>query len=158
MSHNPYSPPRAPVGGPEGGPPDGAHAARFYTSAQIAVAAFLGGLIPAGMMMAANFRELGWRHPWFAIVGSVVATVGLFFFGTRFPQIPILVSTGLLTLIVYGIARPVFAPALAQHRASGGAIASWWRVIGLALLCAVIIGLLAVFAIAYLTRRGALPV
>jgi hypothetical protein len=157
MSHNPYSPPKAPVESTDGGSPDGIPADRFYTPVQIAVGAFLGGLIAAGIMAAANFRALGWRHPQLAIIGSVLATVGMFYFGQRFPEIPILVSTGLMTLIVYGLARPAFAVALERHRGSGGPVASWWRVIGIALLCAVVIGALLVAGIAIATRRGALP-
>ena len=155
MDSNRYAPPKAPLEG-RGPAPDGAPTVRFYSPLQMAVAAFLGGLIPVGIMSAANLRALGSaRHAPLAILGSLVATVGLFFFGINFPQIPVLVSTGLVTLIVYGIVRPAFAGAVTRHLEAGGLLVSWWRVIGITLLWAVILGVIAVTAIMLLARRGA---
>jgi len=151
MDSNPYAPPKAPLEGKGAAP-----TVRFYSPLQMAVAAFLGGLIPVGIMSAANLRALGWpRHAPLAILGSLVATIGLFFFGINFPQIPMLVSTGLVTLIVYGIVRPAFAGTVTRHLEAGGLLVSWWRVIGITLLWAVILGVIAVTAIAMLAQRGA---
>ena len=151
MEHNPYSPPKAPLDGADHGSPT----ALFYSPAQLAVAALLGGLIPVGVMMAANLRALGWkRQSALAVFGSLLATIGLFYFGQKFAQIPVLVSTALVALLVYGIARPAFGGALARHLAAGRPMASWWRVLGIALLWALIIGVLAVFVIEYVRRNG----
>ena len=155
MDENPYAPPKAPLEGRDKESRD-APAARLYSPEQMAVAALLGGLIPVGIMAAANFRALGWaRQAPLAILGSLVATVGMFFFGIHHPEIPVLVATGLMTLIAYGIVRPTFGGAVSRHREAGGLLASWWRVIGITLTWAVIVGVVAVAAITFLSRHGA---
>jgi len=142
MSDNPYAPPKARVGEPvvrglSEAPPE----ARLYTQAQVAVAAFLGSPLAAGWLISRNHRTLARPDQANqALVVGIGATLALFVLrivlSDRIPLIALSVA-GAVACRAWADAQ--FSTVLQRHRAAGGANYSWWRVVGLSLLCTAII-------------------
>ena len=61
MSHNPYAPPKADVGGPTAAAGVPAPVEQLYSPNQIAIGAFLGSPLAAGWLAAHNYRAM--RQP-----------------------------------------------------------------------------------------------
>jgi hypothetical protein len=141
MAHNPYSPPKAPV---TDATPDeqrtGASRERLYSVAQIAVGGFVGGAMAAAWLASVNHRATG-LPPSVArvrIIGAF-ATLVVFALAVSLPdEVPSLVFTLAVAGGAYSYAQTKFAHLVAEHVDEGGAIHSWWRVIGVGLLVALI--------------------
>lgn len=106
---------------------------RLYTPAQIATASLIGGPLPACWLVAHNARELHQptqRVTWLAsgIVGTLLLlALVLFVVPERFPRYTIPVA---YTVALRELARKAQGDAISSHRAAGGAIGSWWAVVG----------------------------
>ena len=151
MSDNPYAPPKARVGEPVArglteAPPE----ARLYSSLQIAAATFIGSPLIGGWLIAANHKTLARpEQANQAIILSVVVTLALIGLGIvlpeRFPRVALSVA-GAVGFRAWAETR--FSIVLEKHRAAGGSLFSWWRVVGLALLAAAIVFTVAVTLVA----------
>jgi hypothetical protein len=106
---------------------------RLYTPAQIASASLIGGPLPACWLVAHNARELhqpAQRTTWLAsgIVGTLLLlALVLFVIPERFPRYIIPVA---YTVALRELARKAQGDAISSHRAAGGAVGSWWAVVG----------------------------
>jgi len=76
----------------------------------------------------------------------IVTLVVSYFLPDRVPDIvlPVVIGVAIRTAADYR-----FGPVVKQHRAAGGVIASWWRVVGIGVL-----GLIAMFAVGVLLIVG----
>ena len=130
---------------------------RLYTPAQIATASLIGGPLPACWLVAHNARELHYptqRITWLAsgIVGTLLLlALVLFLVPERFPRYIIPVA---YTVAIRELARRAQGDAISSHRAAGGAVGSWWAVVGfgvagLVLFLAVIIVIAFLFPSAF---------
>jgi hypothetical protein len=151
MSLNPYqSPPEAAPVTSAGGNAAPAPTYELYSPQQIGVAAFLGAPIAACWFIARNFRNLGNHQAetlWLigGLIGTVAVLVVSFFLPAGFPNQ--LIPLGYLFGLLYATKR-VQGEAINRHIAAGGQLGSWWKVVGVGLLClAVILGI--IFAIVF---------
>ena len=121
--------------------------ASVFTPGQIAMAAFLGGPLPACLLAAHNakvLRERGQRMMWMVtgILGTALALgLALFVLPQKFPPyiLPIAYTVG-----IREAARNLQHTGIAEHLAAGGKTGSWWVAVGLALA-----GLVLIFAIVF---------
>jgi hypothetical protein len=157
--NNPYAPPKSPV---EAGLRDSAPTAAtvpLYSVGQITLAAFLGSLVAAAWLGAANFKAIGQplkahRTLWWGTV-MTLAVVGVsFLLPEKFPSSVIPLAT---ILLARGQAIRYFETALREHEKAGAELRSWWRVVGISLLILAIlfvVGTLIVAAYYLLTGKG----
>jgi hypothetical protein len=117
---------------------------RLFTVGQITLAAFLGSPLPGFWMISQNFRALG-RHVelrkcWMLGIGLTVANLAVAFF---IPEGVASMSVSVpFVITVRWFAHHWLAADLAQHRARGGALRSWWATVGYGLaVCAVFIAI-----------------
>jgi hypothetical protein len=143
MDRNPYSPPAAPVA-------DVAGSGTLYSPRQIYVASFLGSPIAAAWFIHQNFMTLGIESRALRTLGlgfaaTVAVVVAGFFLPNRFPSVLLPLA---YSFAVYQYASFLFKGAYSKHLTESGRKGSWWMVIGVSLLAALIfIGV--VFAIAF---------
>jgi hypothetical protein len=140
--NNPYAPPKAPVldhASSDSEPT--AASAPLYTTTQMAVAAFLGSALAGAWLAAANFNAVGQplkarRTLWLGAGAAIVTIAFAFVLPENFPNsiLPLAVAFG-----VRGIAETYFAQLLREHKQVGGALRSWWRVVGISLLTAAVV-------------------
>lgn len=144
MSHNPYAPPKADVGGPTAaaaaaGVP--APVEQLYSPNQIAIGAFLGSPLAAGWLAAHNYRAM--RQPQDAgralglgIIATIVVMALAYYLPESVPSVvlPIAYCVG-----IYQLADSKFKAVIAAHRTAGGTMRSSWRVVGIGLLCALVV-------------------
>ncbi len=134
MDRNPYSPPAAPVA-------DIASAGTLYSPRQIYVASFLGSPIAAAWFIHRNFMTLGnesraLRTLWLGFAATVAVVIAGFYLPNHFPNVllPIVYSYA-----IYQYALLLFKSAYSTHLSGGGRKGSWWMVIGVSLLAALIL-------------------
>lgn len=151
MDRNPYAPPRSNVEVTPSGSQTTLPASRLYSPKQIAVATFLGSPLAGGWFMATNYRELGQealatQAVWWGIAGAIVLMFIAFLLPDNFPNspLPIACAVGMHALAESKLGGPI-----KEHRAAGGPLFSWWRVVGIALLCALIL-VAVVFAVLFI--------
>ena len=152
MEQNPYAPPKAPVS--DLATRDGAPVAAegpLYSPNQVGVAAFLASAFAGAWLMAADYRATGQpikaRNALWIGALTTLATIGLgFVLPDKFPNsvLPLAVAFGMRA-----VAEKEFNAILKDHDAAGGALHSWWRVVGISVLIIV-----ALFAIAMLGVFG----
>lgn len=148
MDRNPYAPPRSAVVGSvatsAGGVP--APAELLYSANQIAVAAFLGTPLAASWLAARNFRALGQEEAvgrtWGAgiLLTAIVLAIS-FVLPDRFPNSLLPLA---YCLALRAVAEWKFKAVVDAHLTAGGSLASWWRVVGIGILCGLIAGVLIV--------------
>src|SRR5688572_20884645 len=141
MDRNPYAPPRSNVEVTPSGSQTTLPASRLYSPKQIAVATFLGSPLAGGWFMATNYRELGQealatQAVWWGIAGAIVLMVIAFLLPDNFPNsvLPVACAVGMHSLV-----ESRLGGAIKEHQAAGGPLFSWWRVVGISLLCAAIL-------------------
>ena len=107
---------------------------RLYTPAQIATASLLGGPLPACWFVAQNAKRLlrpSQRSTWLAVgIGAtlLLLILVLFVLPDSFPPYILPIA---YTVALREVARRVQGEAISSHRAAGGAVGSWWAVVGL---------------------------
>jgi hypothetical protein len=141
MERNPYAPPKSNVEPASSGSQTTLPASRLYSPKQIAVATFLGSPLAGGWFVATNYRELGQdalatQSIWWGIAGAIVMMFIAFLLPDNFPNsvLPIACAAG-----VYSLVESKLGGAIKEHQAAGGPLFSWWRVVGVSLLCALIL-------------------
>ncbi len=145
MEHNPYAPPKAdvvPRVSLDGGLP--VPGELLYSPNQIGVAAFLGLPIGAAWLAARNFRAMGQDEEvgrtWGAgIFLTLVIGAISFVLPDRFPNVVLPIA---YTLALRALAEWKFKRVVDAHLAAGGSLVSWWRVVGIGILCGLIFGML----------------
>jgi hypothetical protein len=155
MANNPYAPPKAEVEAPGSsllaGDPNLAEL--MFSPAQIFVACLLGGPIAAAWIAASNYKAIGQPDDGRRMIGwSVLACLLLLVITTFLPhRFPPIVLPIAYSVAIRAFAEVKFGAVVKRHRAAGGLIGSWWRVIIIALLGLVI---LVAFAIAVMVMIG----
>ena len=125
---------------------------KFYTENQIYVATFLGGPIPAGILVSQNLKKLGEQHlANAALLGTVVFTFLLFLGIMQIPdhifeRIPSLAFTALYTVFVFVLYRRYLADRVNAELLDKDFRASNWSVAGYGFL-GLMINLVIIFAI-----------
>jgi hypothetical protein len=142
MEQNPYAPPKSVVTDvvtPDGEPV--AASGPLYSATQIGVGTFFGAALAGGWMAAANYNAVAQpqqarRSWWLGGAATVVAMAIALVLPDRFPSsvLPLAVAFG-----ARGLAEQRLGGILKAHAAAGGELRSWWRVAGVALLCAGIV-------------------
>lgn len=135
MSSDPYKPPEARLSDGRVGEE------KLYSPGQVAGAAFLGGPLAGCWLMAANYSEFGnegaRRQTLIWGVLGTLAVLGLsLVLPARFPNSVLPVAYALvLRQAAVGLQGTQFE----QHLAAGGQKHSWWRVVGISLVCLVVV-------------------
>lgn len=143
MEHNPYAPPKAAVDGlgaaSAGGVP--APVEVLYSPNQIAVATFLGTPIAAAWLAARNFRAMGQAQEVGRTWGfGILLTVVVFAVSTVLPdRVPNSVLPVAYCLALRALAESKFKSVIDAHISAGGSLGSWWRVVGIGILCLLIV-------------------
>lgn len=140
MERNPYAPPKANVSDHDVA---GSSVVReLYTPSQHAVAAFIGSPIAAAVLAAFNYRALGRsRDANQVVVWGIVATFVVFGVALVLPdEFPNAVLPLAYTVAIRSLAQMQFGAVVDAHRAGGGRIGSWWRVVGIGFLSLIVIG------------------
>ncbi len=162
MTHNPYEPPKANVYAADAAVaapavPDAAEI--LCTPNQLFLAAFIGGPLAAAWIAATNYDAIGQHDEGRRVIGwSILAVAILIGIGTFLPErIP-----GVVLPLAYGFgiraaAEHKFGAIVKDHKAAGGLLMYWWRVIGTALLVAAIIFAIALVAVLLLMQFGLMP-
>jgi len=128
-------------------------ALKLYSDRQVLVAAFLGGPIAGGWLLAVNFGRLGrQRLVWVPLALGALGAVVMYVLGTLADaQNPHHSRTTLpvLAAIVCGaIARGVQGEPYKTNLANGGSRESWWKAVGWGLagllLITIVVGVLVV--------------
>lgn len=149
MDDNRYAPPKAPVGdipSSDGKPTTASWP--LYSPMQMAVGTFLGTAMAGAWLAAANFKATGQsvkarKTLWWGAAVAALTMVVAFILPEKFPNsvLPLAVAFG-----VRGLAETHFGVIVGKHQKDGGAVRSWWRVVGISLLIAAIV-LVVVFAV-----------
>jgi hypothetical protein len=144
MSHNPYAPPKADVGGPTAaaaaaGVPHPVE--QLYSPNQIAIGAFLGTPLAAGWLAAHNYRAMRQPREAGRVLGlGIIATIVVMAIAYYLPDsVPSVVFPIAYCVAIYQAADSKFKAVVAAHRTAGGTMRSSWRVVGIGLLCALIV-------------------
>lgn len=133
---------------------------KYYTENQIYLATFLGGPVPAGILIYQNLKELGeTRQASGTLLVTVVFTFLLFFGIMQIPEavldrIPSLAFTAFYTVIVFFVYRRYLADKISDELTEPENRASNWSVAGYTFL-GLMINLVIIFAIG--VTRPAFP-
>ncbi len=126
---------------------------KFFSEKNLWVGAFLGGPLVAGYMIARNFSALGEparaTNTWRVVLPL---TVILFAGIAMIPEdvnIPNFVFSMSYALLSVHFLKKYQGHQLALHKEAGGVNYSWWMVVGISLLGALVIGL--AFALLFLS-------
>jgi hypothetical protein len=125
---------------------------KYYTENQIYVATFLGGPVPAGILIYQNLKRLGeTRQATTALFITGLFTILLFLGILQIPshvmeRIPSLAFTTLYTVVVFFVYRRYLADRINNEITEAGDRASNWSVAGYTLL-GLILNLLIILAI-----------
>src|SRR5262245_30292100 len=143
MSRNPYEPPKANTSGvpAAAGAMEAPHPNELlYSPAQIFLAAFLGGPSAGAWAGMTNYQAVNQPDEGRAIFGwSIVVLVALLAVSFVLPaQIPVFVVWLGASFGIRAVAEMKFGAVVKQHRAAGGELVSWGRVVGIAVLFAAI--------------------
>jgi len=159
MERNPYAPPKTKLTEAEA---DGSSLPSFpieskpFTPRQHFVAAFLGAPIAAAWLAALNYRALA--RPQDArqvVIWGTVATLVVFGIAVVLPEdFPNAVLPLAYCVVVLTLAKQRFGDLVDAHRAAGGEIASWWRVVGIGFLCLIVVGLILTALVFVLVYAG----
>jgi hypothetical protein len=107
----------------------------MYSPGQICGAAFLGGAIGGGWLLAVNYKRLGRPRAARATIAlCVVGLLSLFALGWILPPAPL----AFVPLVVMSAVSSAQSVAYNRHVKAGGSVASNWRVVGIALASLVI--------------------
>jgi hypothetical protein len=131
----------------------GKPASDLYDSRAVALATFLGTPVAGGILMALNYRRLGW--PGTAVktmFAAIVGTALLILVGWNIPQgLDSIIAIGVM-FAMKAIARSLQGSTIAEHVEGGGKLASMWGAcwVGLTSL-AVLFG--SIFLVLYMKDR-----
>jgi hypothetical protein len=105
------------------------------------LAAFLGSPLAAGWLISRNHRTLARPDKAYqALVVGIGATLALLALGIVLPdRFPRIALSAACAVACRAWADAQFSTVFQLHRAARGANYSWWRVVGLALLCTAIV-------------------
>jgi len=153
---NPYAPPKARVEGARAIGPESGALGPLYSVSQIFVATFIGSPLAGAWLMMKNHDALGHdgesaRVRWTGVGATLLLLVASFLLPDKFPNsiLPLAAAFGFRAY-----AEHELGPAIAHHQAAGGALFSWWRVVGLGLLWALIVLVVFGSALFALTSAG----
>ena len=138
MDSNPYAPPKAAVADAvERLPTEVSPDTMLYSVGQITLATFLGAPLAGGWLIARNYKALGQPEKagmnlFWSIVGTLVLIGLAFVLPDNFPNIGISVVS---VIAVKSWADAQFGKLLGRHRAANGKVHSWWRAVGIGVLC-----------------------
>ena len=159
MERNPYAPPKAKLTEAEA---DGSSLPGFpvesrpFTPRQHFVASFLGAPIAAAWLAAHNYRALA--RPQDArqvLISGIVATLVVFGIAFVLPEdFPNAVLPLAYCVVVLTLAKQRFGDLVDAHRAAGGEVGSWWRVVGIGLLSFIVVGLILTALVFVLVYAG----
>ncbi|HEY0429640.1 MAG TPA: hypothetical protein VGC76_17800 [Pyrinomonadaceae bacterium] len=115
---------------------------KIYADKAISVGTFLGGPLVGGFLAAENFRAFGerakiWRTWAFAVIATIMLFGGAFFI-PQLVKIPNMVFPVIIAWITFFLVRYAQGEKIDTHIRTGGKIYSWWRVVGISLLGAII--------------------
>lgn len=142
VTRNPYEPPKANVVAADAESAVAPQPAELLVSAnQLAVAAFVGGFAAAAWLAMTNYNAMGQpvegRRMFLWSILALFVVMGI---GFALPeQIPGVVFPIAYAFAVRALAEQKFGAMVKTHRDAGGLLVSWWRVVGIALLTAIII-------------------
>ena len=126
-----------------------APAHRLYSSADVAVATFLGSIMAGSLVLGFNFLHIGRpRAAYISIAGGMIGLAVMIVAAfVAQDSIPTAVFTGVnlgLTFGMKAVADKLQGPAMAAHAQAGGRVGATWRAAGIG-----IISLVAVVAAAF---------
>lgn len=113
---------------------------KLFTEKQVGIATFLGGPLPAGIMIFYNLKKLGMEKEANVSMAISILFTSLFFYGIIITpievldKIPDLVFTAIIAGIVYVAFRHFLGTQVENALAEGSSIASNWSVAGMTLL------------------------
>lgn len=138
-NNNPYAPPQSPVEVPDG-PPTVA-TAPLYTVGQLTLAAFLGSIFASAWLAWSNFKALGQPQKARQVLwwGAIAAVVGLGIAMILPDAVPNIAMPLATVFLVRGLAIRHFERILVDHFKAGGTKRSWWPVVGIGILSAVLL-------------------
>jgi hypothetical protein len=125
---------------------------KFYSQKIILIATYLGGPVVTGILMRKNFNVLGKKKEGnyallLGIISMLVVLVGLYFMPENIvDKIPNVLFPAIYTVAVYFILEKVQGKELNEHKMSGGAFYSGWKVFGILAACLVLTAALAFLA------------
>jgi len=159
VSRNPYEPPKAPIASREaeglsGDAPDVGEL--LCSPAQLAVAGFIGGPAAAGWLAMSNYSAIGLPDDGRSVFSwSLVAVLVVVGIAMLLPDgFPNIVMPVVYAITIRHVADQRFGAMVKAHRAAGGELISWWKVVGVALLVALIVFAVAYIAIWILSQFG----
>jgi hypothetical protein len=159
MERNPYAPPKTEL---TEAAADGSSLPGFpveskpFTPRQHFVAAFLGAPIAAAWLAAHNYRALARPHDARQVVTwGILATLVVFGIAVVLPEdFPNAVLPLAYCVVVLTLAKQRFGDLVDAHRAAGGEIGSWWRVVGIGFLSLLVVGLILTALVVVLVYAG----
>ena len=159
MERNPYAPPKTKLAEADA---DGAALRGFpveskpFTPRQHFVAAFLGAPIAAAWLAAHNYRALArMQDARQVVIWGIVATLVMFGIAVVLPEdFPNAVLPLAYCVVVLTLAKQRFGDFIDAHRAAGGEIGSWWRVVGIGLLSLLVVALILTALVFVLVYAG----
>jgi len=162
VNHNPYAPPQSSVDAAADKVLDPAALPGpefLYSPRQIALAAFLGSPMASAWLTASNFRALAQplkasRTILVGIAATIVVLCIAFVLPDNAPNLALPIA---VSFAVKVIAEGRFGAIVKNHVRAGGSLRSWWRVVGIGLLFALIILAIAAVGIYLLIILGVLP-
>jgi hypothetical protein len=112
----------------------------LYDARAVALATFFGTPIAGGILLALNYRRLGWpARAVNAVVLTVIGTGLVILIGWKIPQgLSTFIALGLM-FAMKGLAKSLQGHAITEHVESGGALGSMWRAFWLGLVVLVVL-------------------
>lgn len=126
---------------------------KLYDLPAIALAAYLGGPLAAGILLYKNYENL--NNPSHA---RLVLTLGIIFTlllaclvfipQNIISKVPNVVIPGIYTGAIYLLAAKYLGPALQEHKAKQGALYSRWLAAGISIICLIVLlGIIILFSL-----------
>ena len=127
---------------------------------QVLLAAILGGPVAGCLFLGLNFKAMGELQQLrqtviFGAVGIVILFGVLFFLPKFLPEVHGSLPAIVVAVTFRGLAKQFQEQAYLAHIAAGGLKTSWWKVIGLSLLC--LFASLAVILVLGLSLQSVFP-
>ncbi len=111
---------------------------KVYQDLQILLGTFIGGPLVAGYLLAANFKTLDEgkkvRKTWIYAILLTVIIFCIIFLVPDPDKVPRLLIPFIYTGIVYFLIKKLQKGNVAHYVQEGGAVYSWWRTLGIALI------------------------
>ena len=121
-------------------------AEKVYQERQLWVGSYLGGPLAAGFILAKNFRVFGEagkaRMTWIVTVVVTILLFAVVLFAPYVDRIPNFLIPLAYTIVASLYFQRAQGANVAAHLEAGGAVQSWWRVVGVA-----VVGLIVTLAV-----------